>query len=440
MSTDVSTLSVEDDAPVVNPAPTAANRPLWQVFAGAGLVIAALYAWGGWALPVVVISIIVMVMFHELGHFATAKWTGMRATEFFVGFGPKLWSKQIGDTEFGIKGIVLGGYVRIIGMTSMEEVAEIDEPRSFRQATFPRRVLVASAGSIMHLLMALVLAWCSLVFVGQIAGEHAQVGSFTPWEGHAQNAAQIAGLRVGDTITSLDGIAITSLEQFDRIIARSSDVALPVVVERDGRTVSLTVTPRDGRTITVVGQKEPLVAADQPAHGYIGIGANGESFYSGVPALSAIPKSFSLLWSTLVSTVSYVTHIFTPSGIGSLAHQVTNNQAASNPQNQLSRPTSIIGAANIADQLAAVNPANLFVVFMALNLSVGVLNMLPMLPLDGGHVAIAVYERLRSRRGRPAYHADAAKLLPVIYGFVFVLFMIFASTIYLDITHPVSLP
>ena len=245
---------------------------------------------------------------------------------------------------------------------------------------------------------------------------------------------------MGDTITSLDGVAITSLDQFDQIIARSSDVALPVVVERDGHTVSLSVTPRDGRTITVVGQKEPLVAADQPAHGYIGISAGGQSFYSGVPALSAIPKSFSLLWSTLVSTVSYVTHIFTPSGIGSLAHQVTNNQAASNPQNQLSRPTSIIGAANIADQLAAVNPANLFVVFMALNLSVGVLNMLPMLPLDGGHVAIAVYERLRSRRGRPAYHADAAKLLPVIYGFVFVLFMIFASTIYLDITHPVSLP
>src|SRR5580658_4239956 len=103
-----------------------------------------------------------MVVGHELGYFVTARMTGMKATQFFVGFGPRLWSRQVGETEVGIKGIWLGGYVKIIGMTSQEDVADDDEPRSFRQATYPRRVLVASAGSIMHLVMALVLAWCSV--------------------------------------------------------------------------------------------------------------------------------------------------------------------------------------------------------------------------------------------------------------------------------------
>lgn len=437
MSTDVSTLEI-DDAPAP-PAPTA-NRPLWQLLLGFAVIVGALFYLGGWALPVIIVAILVMVMFHELGHFATAKWTGMRATEFFAGFGPRLWSKKVGDTEFGIKGIPLGGYVRIIGMTSMEDVDEADEPRSFRQATFPRRVLVASAGSIMHVLMALVLAWCSLVFIGVAAGQQAQVAAFTTWQGEAQNAAQLGGMKLGDVVTSIDGHAITSLTQFDDLIGSHAGQSLTFVVSRDGNAVTLHITPRDGRTIVVAGQTSTLTPATDPAHGYIGIEATGQTIYQGVPVLNAIPRSFSLMWSTLTSTVSYIWHIFSPSGLGSLAHQVTNSQAASNPQNELSRPTSLIGASNIAYQLAQVNPANLFIVFMSLNLSVGVLNMLPMLPLDGGHVAIAVYERLRSRRGRPAYHADAAKLLPVVYAFVFVLFLVFASTVYLDLAHPVSLP
>ena len=97
-------------------------------------------------------------MLHELGHFATAKWAGMKVTEYFVGFGPRLWSVRRGETEYGVKAIPAGGYVRIPGFTSTEEVAPEDEPRAYRQQPFHQRIIVASAGSAMHFLIAFVLA------------------------------------------------------------------------------------------------------------------------------------------------------------------------------------------------------------------------------------------------------------------------------------------
>ena len=104
------------------------------------------------ALPVlvVVLALVAMIMLHELGHFATAKWSGMKVTEYFLGFGPRLWSIRRGETEYGVKAIPAGGYVRIVGMTMLEEVDPADEARSYRQASFPRRLLVAVAGSAMH--------------------------------------------------------------------------------------------------------------------------------------------------------------------------------------------------------------------------------------------------------------------------------------------------
>src|SRR5579863_2106221 len=111
------------------------------------VVVAVLFIAAGWtALLIVIVAIIVMVMVHELGHFATAKWAGMKVTEYFVGFGPRLWSIRKGETDYGFKPILLGGYVKIIGMTSAEEVHPDDEPRSYRQQPFGKRIIVASAG------------------------------------------------------------------------------------------------------------------------------------------------------------------------------------------------------------------------------------------------------------------------------------------------------
>ena len=136
--------------------------------------ITALFILLGWGDLLLFIAIlIVIVMLHELGHFATAKWAGMKVTEYFVGFGPRLWSVRKGETEYGVKAIPAGGYVRIIGFTSMEEVAEEDEARAYRQQPFGKRIFVASAGSIMHILIiAFVLALILVVSFGKTTNNY----------------------------------------------------------------------------------------------------------------------------------------------------------------------------------------------------------------------------------------------------------------------------
>src|ERR1035438_6585202 len=129
-----------------------------------GLVLAIAFD----ALPVlvVVLALVAMIMLHELGHFATAKWSGMKVTQYFLGFGPRLWSIRRGETEYGVKAIPAGGYVRIVGMTILEEVDPSDEARSYRQASFPRRLLVAVAGSGMHMIIAFLLLFSLSPFSG----------------------------------------------------------------------------------------------------------------------------------------------------------------------------------------------------------------------------------------------------------------------------------
>jgi len=147
-------------------------------------------------------------MLHEFGHFITAKRAGMKVTEYFVGFGPRLWSVRRGETEYGVKAIPAGGYVRIVGFTSTEEVAEEDEPRAYRQQPFHQRIIVASAGSAMHLLIALVLALVLVLTFGKTTNNY-NVAALEHWPGRATPAA-LAGLRVGDTIVSVNGATIAT--------------------------------------------------------------------------------------------------------------------------------------------------------------------------------------------------------------------------------------
>ncbi len=424
-------------APSTNSAP--ANKPLWQLVLGAIVVIGTLYLLGGWAVPFVIFAIVLMVVMHELGHYLTAKWTGMKSTEFFVGFGPRLWSKQIGETEWGLKAIVAGGYVRILGMTTNEELDELDEPRSFRQATYPRRVLVASAGSLMHLLLAFILAWCSLVFFGQVTSHTTEIGGFTAFKGASANAAQAGGLHKGDVVVSVNGFTLHNDQQFISRIQASPDTTMTLVVDRDGHPVTLHVTPANASTTYVKDQQGQWTIASTTRSGLLGVYITSNAVRTPVSLIDSIPATFSLIGNVLNLSIQGLAHIFSPSGVTGLVHQVVNTKAANNPQLQDSRPISIIGMVNVAVQSADQNPSSLFVIFMLINIGVGLVNMLPMLPLDGGYVAIATYERFRTKKGAPAYHADVNKLTPVVYAFLMLLLVIFASSVYLDITHPLHL-
>ncbi len=401
---------------------------------GVALVAAALDWIGGWALPTVIGALVLMVVGHEFGHFITAKRAGLVVTDFFVGFGPVIWSTTVGETRYGVRLLPLGGYVKIPGMTWADELPAELEPRTYRAASYPRQVLFAGAGSLMHGVMALVLAWASLSLVGLPSPSHVAIGSFTPWDGHARNAAQLAGLHVGDRIVSVDGQAVRSAQTLVTLVHDHIGRPLRLVVERGSSTRTIVATPVNGQRLKVGGQR--LDTGSRP-EGFIGVTLVDQVVRQSW--LASIPGAFSRVGEVAALSVHGLVHVFSPGEFVSLYHQITNASVANRPSVQLSRPQSIVGVVRLAVQSAALGPGVLLEVLMAVNIFVGLMNLLPLLPLDGGYIAVATYERIRSRRGR-RYHADLARLNPVVFAFVAVLLALFASTLYLDIVHPIANP
>jgi membrane-associated protease RseP (regulator of RpoE activity) len=372
---------------------------------------------------IVVAALVVMIMLHELGHLLTAKFGGMKVTEYFLGFGPRLWSIRRGETEYGIKAIPAGGYVKILGMTSAEEVDPADEPRTYRQRPFRNRLLVAVAGSAMHGVMAFVLLWGLFVFVGAPKTDAVAITGFAPF-GHGLDPAHAAGLRAGDVVEAADGKAVHSAQVLQGVIEHHAGVPLTLVVDRAGRTLSIVVTPQaDGS-----GSK---------ADGHIGVEI-GAPMERSNPVL-AVGDAGQLFGRIVTGSFAGMGQTFSAHGIASYYHDLTNAHAAAQASKTGDRIVSIYGAARLAVQGAQSGVTEMIEILATIIIFVGILNLFPMLPLDGGHVAIAVYERIRSRRGRP-YHADVNKLAPVAWAFILLLGVIVVSSLYLDITHPVNLP
>jgi hypothetical protein len=402
-----------------------------------GVIVALFIGLGAGALLGVIVALIVMIMLHELGHFATAKWSGMKVTEYFVGFGPRLWSVKRGETEYGVKAIPAGGYVRIIGMTSAEEIHPDDEPRAYRNQPFGKRIIVASAGSFMHLVIAFVLALIVVCAIGRPNPSVVTVSHFLTL-GSGETPAQQAGMQAGDQLVSVNGQSITSANALSSVVSSHAGRPVTVTVLRQGMTHRYRVVPVDGRTVTVNGA--PLVAPSHRARGYLGVSLSEGSTKTGV--LAGLPAAGSIVWSVTTGSVGAIGHLFSPSGISSYAHTLahpgsTQNASSAAAQN---RPESIVGAVRTATQAAQAGWLAIFEVFIALNVFIGVINMLPMLPLDGGHVVIAAYEWVRTGRSKKRYRADVTKLMPVAYAFVALLLMLVVSSVYLDIAHPMSNP
>ncbi|MGH9092497.1 MAG: M50 family metallopeptidase, partial [Acidimicrobiales bacterium] len=399
--------------------------------------VVALFLLLGWGpLLVVIVAVVVMVMVHELGHFATAKWSHMKVTEYFVGFGPRLWSIRRGETEYGVKAIPAGGYVKIPGMTNLEEIDPADEARTYRQQPFRNRILVACAGSFMHFVMAFLLAYGAVLYFGVLTSVRVPVASFVTWPGHQQTAAQQAGLQKGDVIVAIDGRRLDSATAVLHVVNRSPGKPLALTVRRDGHLLHMTVTPAVGHYTAGGQEKLGPGKASQKTVGLIGF-APGQpvGVYSPEGPVRALGTSVVDVGRDTALTVRSV-----PAAIGALYDSVTSSKAAQQSARTGTRPESIVGAVRTATQAEQSGVLYLIEILIALNIAFGLLNMLPMLPLDGGHVAIAVYERTRTRRGRPSYQADAAKLLPVVYVFSAVLVVVVVSALYLDIVHPVANP
>jgi membrane-associated protease RseP (regulator of RpoE activity) len=387
-------------------------------------------------LLIVIVAIIVMVMVHELGHFATAKWSHMKVTEYFVGFGPRLWSIRRGETDYGVKAIPAGGYVKIPGMTNLEELDPADEPRAYRQQPFHKRIIVASAGSFMHFVMAFLLAYGALLYFGTpTSALETQIVGFVHWPGHARTAAQQAGLRKGDEVLAVDGRSLTGPNQFTDAVERSAGKPVHLTVDRDGRVLHLTVTPVAGHHVGTGGEALGAGTSKAKTVGLIGVSTDAATVFGSEGPIRGLGTAVIDVGRDTALTVRSV-----PKAFGSLYSSVTSSKAAVQSARSGERPESIVGAVRTATQAEQSGILYLIEILIALNIAFGILNMLPMLPLDGGHVAIAVYERIRTRKGKPYYQADAAKLLPVVYAFSAALLLVVVSALYLDIVHPVANP
>jgi membrane-associated protease RseP (regulator of RpoE activity) len=423
------------------------NGPLLRLAVAVAAGVAAAIAFGALPVLVVVLALVAMIMLHELGHFATAKWSGMKVTEYFLGFGPRLWSIRRGETEYGVKAIPAGGYVRIVGMTMLEQVDPSDEERSYRQASFPRRLLVAFAGSGMHMIIAFVLLFSLYAFSGAPTLTSPTISSLGRFS-TGLSPAQRAGLRPGDVIVAVDGRKVTDLDSLITLVNKHSGDALSFVVDRRGRDLTLRVTPVDGRHVVerIGGERVRAANPSGPAKGVIGVELTNVRNVS-VGPFTAVGHAGAEFGSLFGQTFSGLAQVFSLHGLSNFAHQVA---VAGNSQTSGTSGTSgngsgggtilsIVGAVQIGAQAARQDVSELLVLLAAINLFVGIVNLFPMLPLDGGHVAIAIYERLRSRKGR-SYHADVAKLMPVAYVFLLFVVLVGLGALYMNIVNPAHLP
>ena len=401
-----------------------------------GALVALLGLMGGWPTLVVVLGVVVMIFLHELGHYLAAKASGMKVTEFFIGFGPKIWSFRKGETEYGLKAIPAGAYVKIIGMNNLDEVAEGDEDLTYRSKSYPKRMLVAVAGSGMHFAQALVLLFVLFAFVGIPGGSITELEAWDVGEIQRGSAADEYGLELGDRILDVDGETFGDYDDFRELIGGLPNEDVVMEIERDGEVVQLPIT---------IGVRE-----NDPSKGLLGI--RPDARVETVGPVRAVGTAFSEFGNQTTATLGFLGNFFTPSGISDFAGDVAEGQDDSTitvPEGNSSgeavesydegRIMSIVGAVRLGSNLTEDGALGFLVFFIGINITIGIFNLLPVLPLDGGHVVVATYERIREF-GRPKgvrYHVDFARLIPVVYAVFLLLVMLGVSTIFLDIVDPV---
>jgi membrane-associated protease RseP (regulator of RpoE activity) len=389
-----------------------------------------------------VVALLFSVMLHETGHFVMAKKFGMKATRYFVGFGPTIWSTWRGETEYGIKALPLGGFVKIIGMHSLDDVEDpADEPRSFRQQPAWQRIIVLCAGSFMHVVLAFLLFFGLALGVGIANQNTTELGTISACvypnvtaldNGVACTAsdqaspAKLAGLRVGDQVTAFNGRHYSNWTQLgDAIRAAPVGSAATITVLRDGQTVTLHTT---------------LASVSGRSGAYLGI-APGVVFQTASPA-RAVTYAGSLFGQVVVGSVQAATAL-----PGALHDLFNKKKRADTVGGQV---TSIYGAAAATgDEVASSQGWQYKVSFVllliaSLNIFVGVFNMLPLLPLDGGHVAIVIWERIRAwfahLRGRPDPGlVDISKVLPVCFSIFILVMFLGLILVAADIVNPLKI-
>ncbi|MEP7016725.1 MAG: site-2 protease family protein, partial [Actinomycetota bacterium] len=414
---------------------------------------------------------------------------GVKVTQYMVGFGPTVWSRKRGETEYGLKAVPLGGYIRMIGMfppkpgadpsilrssstgrfsqlmdqareESMEQVKPGDENRVFYKLSAPKKLVVMLGGPTMNLIIAVVLLTgiFTLYGMGQITSRVSSVSQCvqtTPASGTGpqtcspsdpQAPANLAGIRPGDRIISLAGHQVSTWDDVRALIRPNGGRQIGVIVERNGKQLDLKATPILNNVPRYDAAGSPVVGADGKALtdrvGFMGFSPSAEIVRQ---PLTAVP---SLIGDQVARTAGVVVRI--PQKMVGIAQA-----AFSNGPRDPNGPMSVVGVGRVAGEVAdgqlsgvADSSSSKFVVLLSLiaslNIALFVFNLIPLLPLDGGHAAGALWEGLKRQvarlRGRPnPGYVDVAKALPVAYAVSVALIGMSVLLIYADVVNPIKL-
>ncbi len=467
-----------DDSNSPKNEPNQSTESHWiRVSIMAAALVLAIVTLGWWGLAIIA-GLVLMIFLHELGHFIMAKRAGMKVTEFFLCFGPKLWSFRRGETEYGIKLIPLGAYVKIVGMSMAEEVDEADLERTYRAKPFWERFGVAVAGSTMHFLQALVLIFVILVFTGVPGGTMTmQDTSHQPavvGDVYAHCPAAQAGMRPDDEVLAVNGERVRHYTELGDMIAPLANQDATFTIKRGEETKKVVA---------------HIVARDDSpgARGLLGVTYGVRSAdVERVGALRAIPQTFQEFGNLMGQTLPAFFKAFSPSSLKSFGNQVANakedrraaqTSVAGSPSTTVlassqspsaqqvstakcvasmggepafkstsvdeteasSRFMSIIGIFEVGRGMAENSGlSSLLALFVLVNIFIGLFNLIPLPPFDGGHVMVAVWEKIQEwRKGMSTrYYVDANKLLPVTSIVILLLGLLAVTTIYLDVVNP----
>jgi membrane-associated protease RseP (regulator of RpoE activity) len=387
-----------------------------------GVVIAGLLVWLGFSNPwslLLVFGLLISVFLHEVGHFVTAGWAGMKRTQFFMGFGPRLWSTHRNGVEYGVRALPLGAFVRIVGMNNLDPVESGDEDVAYVNKPYRWRMLVITAGSLMHGIIAVVL----LLGVYTIGGRFQETGDVRVTGVSVDSPAMAAGLVNGDVIRTIDGRTITSTEDMRSYVrSRSAGEVITIDYERDGRLQSTSL------TLAAVSDPSTAPTNEQSARpGFMGV-ASDDFARESIPVWEAAGHVGGDLARSVWATFEGIATVANPFN---QIEQLTNEDA-----DPATRPTTVVGITMIAGDIGEEYGLwAVLEILASINIFVGIFNLFPMLPFDGGHAAIATYERIRSRKGR-VYRADVEKLWPVTVAVLGMLIFLTFTGLYLDITRP----
>jgi membrane-associated protease RseP (regulator of RpoE activity) len=361
--------------------------------------------------------LLVVIPIHELGHMLVAKRFGFKVTEYFVGFGPRIWSFRRGETEYGVKALPAGGYVKIAGMNPYETIAPEDLPRVYASKPIWQRALVILAGPLTHLLLGTLLYFALFAAYGVPNDDVVMVDSVTPVLGNHPSPATRAGLRPGDVIVRVGDLEHPTQDGLGRYVTRYArehhGEPLEYVIERDGRTVTLPMVPQ-------------LVLQDRVTAGRVGF-----TLRRLVPASVPEAASWGIRYTgkTIAAGVLSLPRIFGPEGIQRMVTLLFTDEERqhTDPQTFVGVSRSVGAAGNEGDWGTILLYAGYVTIF------IGIVNLIPLPPLDGGHLLLLAWEKVTGRQ------VDYRRIVPVAATVIVALSLFMVAALLLDIFKPVQL-